>query len=331
MLSRFFAATGLAAIALASVVATPAHATTLDASGVSLDFSNVGNVDKLPNAASGASVLYTDVATIGGQRVDALVTVGDVSADMIGEDVYTKFSSIETDMLNALNPAEEDDLLPGCYSNAAYVTDVMSSTYLYEYGDFVAADRLPDGRIDVVDESANGSADSAINNEVTICTHYQYGSAASAMEIVIDFQVGGNPVTLTNVVLNVQDVDGGQSVKFSSPKPSSYLLTDGSELEVTDEASFTKFYGDDSADDDPNFAADVHYDSVSSITYEFAFEAGAGGGSLAVMFNAYVAELEGLAPTGANEQAPGALVFFGIALLAAGVVSARRRISVTTK
>lgn len=320
---RPFAIAALISFGLGSTLALPAHATTLDASGVEFDFGNPGNADVLEAAQVGHEFTYYDVATIDGTVIDAVVTVVAVSDALVSTGDYLYVNQAEADILNGLNDPLEADLTPGCYSNAAYVSD----PYNYFEGDFVAADRLSDGRISIVDEDPGSASDIGINNDVEICTRYDEPSAPSSMSIRIEFYEDVLPVTLENVVLNVQDIDGGQSVTFTSPKPSSFELTSGSELSVTEDVTSTRFYGEDSSDDDPNFAADVHYDSISMLTYEFGFSEGAGGGSLSVVFESFVGNLPGsepLANTGSDDNAPGIVFFAGLVLVLAGVITARR-------
>ena len=325
MKSRSLAIAALLGLGFSTALVSPAQAVALDASGADFNFANPGGLDRLADVSSGDNLLYTNVATIDGNQIDARVTVGTVSDDVVSDWNYQKFTQVQIDMLNGLNPAEEDDLTVGCYSNAAYRADVEAATYLYAFGDFVAADRMEDGHITAVDEYQSDSSDRGIHNNVDICSG-EDPSAASSIQITVAFQIAGSPVSLDNVLLNVQDIDGGQSVKFSAPKPTSFNLSASSELVVTDDVAFTRFYGEDSADDDPDFAAEVSFDGINSFTYEFAFEEGSYGGSLAVMFESYFDGLaEGLAPTGSDDVAPNLALFAGVGFLAVGTVIARRR------
>lgn len=322
MKSRSVAIAALLSFGLASALASPAHATPFDATGVEFDFGNPGNVDVLEGAAVGDSQLYSDVATIDGTSIDALLVVDAVSTGLVSTSDYSNINQTRADILNGMNDPSEADLTPGCYTNAAYVADRDG----YPVADFVAADRLPDGRVTAVDADQGSDSDAGINHEVDICTWYDAPSEPSSMVVTIEFLVDSVPVTLENVVLNVQDIDGGQSVKFSSPRPSTYELTSGTGLDVTGNETFTRFYGDDSADDDPDYAVDVRYDSISSLTYEFGFSEGSSGGSLSVIFESYFDGLaEGLAPTGTDDNAPSVALYAGIVFLAAGVVVARGR------
>jgi hypothetical protein len=321
---RLLAVSVLLGLAVSTALVSPAHAVVLDASGAGFNFANPGGFDRLANVSTGSNLLYTDVATIDGNQIDALVTVGVVSDDVVSGSIHQKFTQAQIDILNGLNPLEEDDLTVGCYTNAVYREDVLTGTYMYAYGDFVAGDRMADGYITAVDEYQGDRSDRGIHNDVDICNG-EDPSAASSIQITVAFQIAGSPVTLDNLLLNVQDIDGGQSVKFSSPKPTSFDLSSGSELVVTEDAAFTRFYGEDSADDNPDFAAEVSYDGVTSFTYEFAFVEDRSGGSLGVMFESYFDGLsEPLANTGSNDDAPGIVFFGGLALLLAGVMTVRR-------
>jgi hypothetical protein len=321
---RLLSVSALVGLTLSAALVSPAHAVALDASGADFNFANPGDLDRLTDVTTGDNLLYTNVATIDGNQIDALVTVGAVSDDVVSVSNFQKFTQVQIDMLNDLNPVEEDDLTVGCYSNVAYRADVEAETYLYAYGDFVAADRLDDAHITAVDDYQGDSSDRGIHNNVDICNG-EDPSAVSSIHITVAFQIAGSPVTLDNVLLNVQDIDGGQSVKFSSPKPTSFNLSAGSELVVTDDAAFTRFYGEESADDDPNFAVEVSFDGISSFTYEYAFEEGSSGGSLGLMFESYFDGLsEPLANTGTNDNAPGIVFFAGLAFVLAGVMTTRR-------
>ena len=329
MKSRSIAIAALLGLSFSTAMVVPTHAVpiTLDASGVDFNFANPGGLDRMVNVATGSNLLYTNVATIDGIQIDARVTVGDVSADLIGTDYFAKFGTTEVDMLNGLNPAEEDDLVPGCYSNAAYVADQIAESDSYFYQDFVASDRLPDGRVGAVDVFEDDATDSGINTSLFACTNMFYPSTATSAEITIDFEVGSAPVTLTNLTLNVQDIDGGQNVTFSTPRPSLYELTETTQLEVSGNETYTRFLGVDPATDDPDYAVDVTYLSTSTLTYAFGLRESAGGGGVAVLFEPFLGAdaNEGLAPTGSDEVAPNLALFAGVGFLAVGTVIARRR------
>ncbi|MCF8546618.1 MAG: hypothetical protein K9G02_01705 [Microbacteriaceae bacterium] len=321
---RLLSASTLVGLALSVALVSPAHAVALDASGVDFNFANPGDLDRLTDVTTGDNLLYSNVATIDGNQIDALVTVGDVSDDVVSGWNYQKFTQAQIDHLNGLNPTEEDDLTVGCYTNAAYRADVEAGDYLYAQADFVASDRMADGYITAVDEYQGDRSDRGIHNDVDICNG-EDPSAASSIEITVAFQTAGSPVTLDNLLLNVQDIDGGQSVMFSSPKPTSFELRSSSELVVTEDANFVRFFGEESSDDDPDFAAEVSYDGVTSFTYAFEFVENRSGGSLGVMFESYFDGLsEPLANTGTSDNAPGIVFFAGLVFVLAGVITARR-------
>lgn len=323
MNSRLLSVSALVGLALSAALVSPAHAVAFDASGVDFNFANPGNADLMTGAKVGDQYVYSGVATIDGTSIDAVVTVDAVSPALVSTYEYSHVNDVRADILNGMNDPSEADLTPGCYTNGSFVLDPDN----YPVADFVATDRLNDGRITKVDADQGSDSDVGIHNEVDICTWYDAPSAPSSMVITIEFLVGGLPVTLDNIVLNVQDIDGGQSVGFSSPKPSSYELTSGSMLDVTGDETFTKFYGEESSDDDPDYAADVRYDSVSSLTYRFGFSEGSGGGSLDVIFESFVGNLaasESLANTGTSDNAPGIVFFAGLVFVLTGVITARR-------
>jgi hypothetical protein len=231
------------------------------------------------------------------------------------------------DYNNGLNPEPEADLEVGCYSNEAYRQDYDNGTTLFLFEDFVASDRLPGGYIEAVDEFEDDERDPGISSDLTVCTYFNDPSDATSFSITVEFLVGGNPVTLDNVTVSAEDIDGQQHIEFSSPKPTSFELSENSQLEMTEDASFLRFTGEEPADDDPDYAVDVHFDGVSSFTYEFGVAAGDYGGSLNVMFESYFNpnELEPLANTGANVGASGLIPLAGLGVLAAGLAVARRR------
>jgi hypothetical protein len=318
---RHIASAVLVGLGIAGSMALPAHAVSLDAEGVSFNFANAG-VDRLAASTTGNSYTYLNVATIGGNQIDAVVTVGDVSDALVAEEAYRYFDQATVDMINGLLPELNPDLTAGCYSNADY----RQNTETYESLDFVAADRLGDGYVDAVDEFQGDSSDRGINSTVNSCTYFTEPAPATNVEITVEFEVNGNPVVLNNLLLNVQDIDGGQSVSFSSPKPTSFELTDDSELDVTEDVSSLSLTGSDIADDDPNFAAEVRFDGVSSITYVFGFPAQSGG-SIGVMFDSYFDTLsEPLAPTGGQNPVVWVAPLVGIAAVLAGFVLGRNRV-----
>jgi hypothetical protein len=321
MKRRLIAAAVLAGLGIAGSLALPAHAVSLDAEGVSFNFANAG-VDRLAASTTGDSYTYTNVASIGGNQIDAVVTVGDVSDSLVAEEDHRFFNQATVDLINGLLPELDPDLTVGCYSNADY----LLNTDAYENLDFVAADRLADGYVDAIDEFKGDSSDRGINSTVNACTYYTDPSPASNVEITVEFEVNGNPVVLNNLLLNVQDIDGGQTVSFSSPKPTGYELTADSQLDVTEDGSSLVLTGSEIGYDDPNFAAEVLFDGVSSITYVFGFPAERGG-SIGVMFDSYFDTLsEPLAPTGAPSLVSWVAPLFGIAAVLVGFVLGRNRV-----
>lgn len=325
---RHTVATTLIGIGLAATLSTPAQAVVLDASGVEFNFANPGGVDRLANVTTGDNFLYTNVATIGGTQVDALVTVGQVSQDAVSDDIYVYFNAFAVAYNNGLNPEPEADLEVGCYTNEAYRQDYLNETTLFPFEDFVASDRLPGGYVDVVDEFEDDERDPGLSSELTVCTYFDDPSDATSFSITVAFQVAGNPVTLDNLIVSAEDIDGGQHIKFTSPKPTSYELTENSQLVLTEDASFLRFSGEDPADDDPDYAVDVQFDGVSTFTYEFGVPAGDYGGSFNLMFESFFNpnEEEPLANTGSDSSASSVIPILGLAILLAGFAVGRARV-----
>lgn len=90
--SRFTALLLVAILAtLANLVAVPTSAkasTTVDVNGVELDFSSTKRTATNNNTAVGGTATYTNVATIGGIQIDAVVTTVALSSATINSGGY---------------------------------------------------------------------------------------------------------------------------------------------------------------------------------------------------------------------------------------------------
>jgi len=325
---RRFTLTSVAIAALfagPAAFAIPASATTLDASGVALDFSNPVNTDYLENATAGDSQLYSGVATIGGSVVDALVTFVGASSSSVGED-FIYFDQSQVDLINGLLGAP-GNLTPGCYSNVGYLTNPPG----YDYSGFALGDRLAGGSVMYVDGYDRKAAyNSTISSSVHICP--DAGGENGDITVRVDFQVAGEPVTLNNLTLNVTDLDNQQEMTLSSPKPTSWVIDSASLVTVSEaEADVLTLVGstDPSPETAPYFperyTAEAHYDAVSSVTYSFKI-VNASSGGVEVAFDSYfpstVPEAT-LAETGV-ETLPAGILVLGAVVLGAAFVVARR-------
>ena len=324
MTKRLIAGSAFAGLALATLLASPAHALNLDVTGAEFNFANPGGVDRLVAAGVGDNFLYTNVATVDGNQIDARVTIGAVSASSVAEREFEFYDSFE---VSSQNDRNNQNLTVGCYSNQAF-RDALDLGDFYDYDLFAESDRLQNGLVRTGDHFEDDETDPGINTRVALCGDEDNLPPSSSVEITVDFLVGGSPVTLRNLVVNVQDVDSQQSVIFSAPKPSSFELSTTSQIDVSNDFSSTTFYGEASSSesDDPDHAADLYYDSVDSLTYEFVLPEGDPSASLSVMFESFFnpADSEDLAPTGLNDSAALAIPLIGLGVLAAGLFVARR-------
>ena len=255
MRKRLAAGSAFAGLALATLLSSPAHALNLDVAGAEFNFANPGGVDRLVAAGVGDNFLYTNVATVDGNQIDARVTIGAVSASSVAEREFEFYDSFE---VSSQNDRNNQNLTVGCYSNQAF-RDALDLGDFYDYDLFTESDRLQNGLVRTGDHFEDDETDPGINTRVALCGDEDNLPPSSSVEITVDFLVGGSPVTLRNLVVNVQDVDSQQSVIFSAPKPSSFELSTTSQIDVSNDFSSTTFYGEASSSesDDPDHAADL--------------------------------------------------------------------------
>ena len=121
---------------------------------------------------------------------------------------------------------------------------------------------------------------STVNNW-QLWNNEQIGAGGGSATYRVEFVAAGtrDPVIMQNFSANVGDIDARQYVQFTGP--SSYTLSNNSQLAVTSTAGAYKFAemnGVGSTDDDTRFWAQVKYDAVSSI--DFTLGAGVGGSAL---------------------------------------------------
>jgi len=317
----------LASIAAASLFVVPglfvapAYATTIDVAGATFDFGNPVDTDIGESAEIGDEFTYTNVTTVGGVQIDAVVTLIGASPSSIGNySDYADLDAQEISDLNTNNPSSVD--VAGCYTNEAYALtqDFDYTGDPYDFTEFVAGDLIPDESIEYIDGYEDDPAeDIAINTGTELC-----GSDSGFVQIRVDFEVAGDPVTLNNLTIYAGDIDNLQSMTLFSPKPSTWSVSPDSELAVVADGDSVAFNAPDegSSEDDPtalNFVGEAQYDGVSSISYEFALEDG--NGSLSFRFESYFNPDGNLAATGVDAAPAGiaglAVLGFGSALVIA--------------
>jgi hypothetical protein len=332
--TRLFALASVASVCLIAgpaLALAPAGATTLDASGVALDFSNPTDTNYLANASVGDSQLYEGVATIGGTVIDAVVTLVGASDTSIGVEDFQNLNLVQVGLLNDLLPGGADPLTVGCYSNDAFVANPDA----FELMDFRLTDRLAGGKVTFVDAYDEDPAyNSTISSSVDLCADSD--ETDGDITVRVDFQAGGNPVTLTNLALNITDLDNQQEMVLSAPKPSSWTI-DGESLVTVSEADadMLTFVGsvDPSPYEEPTYperyTAEARYDSVSSLTYSFKIVDAPSGG-VEVAFDTFfesatptAAPTAALAETGSNAW-PAALLALGAFGVGGALLMTRR-------
>ena len=317
----------LASVAAASLFiapglfAAPAYATTIDVAGATFDFGNAVDTNIGESAAIGDELTYENVATVGGVQIDAVVTLTDASQSSIGNDGYHEdFDAAEIALLNGTDPDSVD--VAGCYTNADYALtqEWGYSGDPYAFVDFVSADLISGEHVQYLDEYYDDPAyEGAINTGVDLCG----GPTTGYVQIRVDFEVAGDPVTLNNLSIYAGDIDNLQSMTLFEPKPTSWTVSPDSVLELVVEGDSVAFYspGESSSEEDPtalNFVGEARYDGVSSISYEFALE-DSSGGSLSMQFASYFNPDGDLAATGVDAAPAGiaglAVLGFGSALV----------------
>ncbi len=164
-----FIAPAFIAASLVGLTAAPAHAVTLDANNVTLDFTDnkKSNIIGTDGTQAGDIVKYTSVATISGVTIDAVVEVVEI----------TGISSLGT-------------------------FDVTGSGF---------------------DQSSSGAAGTAANKLFQLSFSGNNNPAGGVKFRFSFYETGtytgpgsGIPVTLSNVRINVYDIDSGQYAEFSS-------------------------------------------------------------------------------------------------------------------
>jgi hypothetical protein len=321
----------LASIAAASLFvvpglfAAPAYATTIDVAGATFDFGNPVDTDIGESAEIGDEFTYTNVTTVGGVQIDAVVTLIGASPSSIGNySDYADLDAEEISDLNTNNPSSVD--VAGCYTHAAYeLTQEFDYTGdPYDFTQFASGDLIPDESIEYIDQYEDDPAeDIAINTGTELC-----GSDSGFVKIRVDFEVAGNPVTLNNLSIYAGDIDYLQSMTLFDPKPTSWTVSPDSMLDVVEDGDSVAFNAPDEGSDEEdstalNFVGEAQYDGVSSISYEFALLDGSG--SLSFRFESY---FNGLAATGVDAAPAGiaglAVLGFGSALVIARRVRRNR-------
>ena len=327
--SRLTSVTAIAGLALASLaIATPASATTIDVAGKELVFGNAVDQYILENAEVDDSYLYENIVTVDGVQVDALVTVLAFSDNSLGSGPYEWLPQDLIDLGNETDPGFVDT--PGCYTNADYQYDRNNEIYAFELLDFVPED-LGDGElVEYIDGYEDDPEwENTISTSLSLCDPGFTGTVDGFVDIEVEFQVDGSPVTLENVAINATDIDNGQQVTFWNPAPTTFETSGDDSLVTIEDYSvsdnYVTFTGPEEGNDDAypdRYVGEVTYASVEAFAYTFRLNDGSSG-SLQLAFESYFNPSGDLASTG-TDAAPTALA--GLAVLATGgaLVIARR-------
>lgn len=321
--SRFALAT-LAASSLvvaSGLFVAPAYATTVDVAGQQLNFGNAVDQVILENAEVDDSYLYENVITVGGVQVDALVTVVGFSENSLGNYPYEEISESYIASLNNLDPNHID--VAGCYSTDEYVT-AYDANQPYDFLGFNQPGALRGGyEVRYIDKYEDDPEwEHAINTGLDLCDPEYTGEVDGYVDINVAFEVGGNPVTLTNVAISAHDIDGEQQVVFYSPAPTAFYTSDDSLVTIEDysaSADYIQFNGPVDLSEEgfeERYVGEVAYDSVSDFNYVFLLNNRSRGG-MELEFSSYF-NLSKLASTGVD-AAPAGIA--GLAALVVGSVA----------
>ena len=320
----------LASVAAASLVfvptllVAPAYAATIDVAGATFSFDNPVDVDLGDSAEINDPFNYTNVATVGGVQIDAVVTLIDASSNSMGNVYYETLTQNDIDGLNVTSSESVD--APGCYTNTAYV----EQDPFYDMTLFAPSDLLPGSQIEILDEYDSDPADDvAIKSSVDLCDFAD--TTNGYVSIRVDFKVAGNPVTLNNLAIFADDIDGLQYLTLFDPKPTTFEVSPESELEIVELSDRVSFNSPDigSSRDDPtalNFVGEAQYDGVASISYTFGILDSSGGSldmRFASFFNPDAAPEGKLAKTGID-LAPAGIAGLAVLGLGSAIVVARR-------
>lgn len=327
-LSRAITTTTLASLIAMPVFAlSPAHATTIDVAGLTLDFSNAEDQEILQNAEVNDSYLYENVVTVGGVRVDAEVTVLEFSDNSLGDYPH---EWITEQFITDLNNVDDNHVdVAGCYSTPEYVA-AYDAGDAYDFLGFNTPGALKGGlEVEVIDEYESDPVENAaINTGLWLCDPGYTSEVDGYVDVKVEFLVDGEPVTLNNVTINAIDIDNSQEVAFWNPAPSTFLTSgDDSLVTIVDQTILddaVTFVGPEETDEEgfeERYVGEVVYDSVSSFNYTFRLVNGSSGG-LALTFNSYFNPADGLAATGV-EPAPVGFVALAALGLGSALVIAR--------
>ncbi len=321
--SRFtLSSVAAASLVVASgVFVAPAYATTIDVAGQQLNFGNAVDEIILENAEVNDSYLYENVVTVGGVQVDALVTVVGFSENSLGNYPYEEISESQIALLNGVDPNHID--VAGCYSTDEYVT-AYDANQPYDFLGFNQPGALRGGyEVRYIDKFEDDPEwEHAINTGLDLCDPEYTGEVDGYVDINVAFEVGGNPVTLTNVAMSAHDIDGDQQVQFSSPAPTAFYTSDDSLVTIedySDSADYIQFNGPVDLSEEgfeERYVGEVAYDSVSEFTFSFILNNRSRGG-MELEFSSYFNPPK-LASTGVD-TAPAGIA--GIAALVVGSVA----------
>jgi hypothetical protein len=316
-----------ALVAAPLLMVAPAYATTIDVAGYRLNFDNAVDQEILENAELNDSYLYENIATVNGVQIDAEVTVVGMSENSLGNYPHEPISEAQIDILNADNTEHVD--VAGCYSNDDYVA-AYEAEEAYDFLGFNAPGSLKGGfEVEYIDGYEDDPEwEHTISTGLDLCDPGYTGEVDGYVEINVEFQVNGEPVTLTNVSITAHDIDGEQQVQFWDPVPTSSFTSDDSLVTIedfSDTDGYLQFTGPEESSEDgfeARYIAEVSYDSVSDFTYSFLLN-NQSGGSLQLEFESYFNGDGDLASTGVD-SAPAGIAGLAVLGLGSALVIARR-------
>lgn len=326
------AALTVAALTAVSALATsPAYATTIDVSGVRLNFGNAVDQNILENGEVNDSYLYENIATVGGTQIDAVVTITDLSDNSMGNYPYEAITQLQIDTLNADNTEHVD--VAGCYSNDSYVTTYNNDAWPYDFLNFNEPGSLKGGtEVRYIDQYEDDPEwEYTISTGLDLCDPGYTGEVDGYVDINVEFQVNGAPVTLNNVTINVTDIDNEQEVTFWSPAPTTFITSGADSLVTIEDHStsddYITFVGPvegSVSGQEGRYVGEVTYDSVSEFDYSFHLVNGSSG-SLQLGFDSFFNPFGDLASTGVDAAPAGLIGFAALGLGAAAVIVRRVR------
>lgn len=325
--SALAALTVTAVAVLPAIAISPAYATTIDVSGLRLDFGNAVDEYILENGQINDPYLYENIATVDGTQIDAVVTITAMSDNSLGNYPHENISEAYVVALNDDNSEHVD--VAGCYSNADYVT-AYEAEQPYDFLGFNAPGSLKGGtEVEYIDGFEDDPEwEYTISTGLSLCDPGYTGEVDGYVQINVAFQVDGSPVTLNNVTINATDIDNEQEVTFWGPAPTTFTTSGADSLVTIQDYAATDDYvtfvgpaEGSVAGQEGRYVGEVTYDSVEEFDYTFQLVNGSSG-SLQLAFDSYFQEE--IAKTGVDAAPIGALALG--ALFAGSVAVIARRV-----